>query len=182
MEKNIRAFGSGHIGHYRLFGDDPMKHRYRNVILTNALITIHPIDQILEFVFDNGSSHFHGGSQFLVIVVKFFIQDGESLYGFNIGQFPVDLFHLFCDQIIDPFVLGKAFVCCKQNPVGLSPVGHVFQFKLNQRREVFSPVPDISTRRQGGQHAVLGRDRILPILLADVDGRARQEKENESES
>ena len=33
----IRAFGSGHIGRYRQTGEDPTNHRYRNVILTNAL-------------------------------------------------------------------------------------------------------------------------------------------------
>ena len=33
----IRAFGSGHIGGYRQTGEDPTDHRYRNVILTNAL-------------------------------------------------------------------------------------------------------------------------------------------------
>ena len=35
--KIIRAFGSGHIGCYRQPGENPTNHRYRNVILTNAL-------------------------------------------------------------------------------------------------------------------------------------------------
>jgi hypothetical protein len=33
----IRAFASGHIGGYRQPGEDTTNHRYRNVILTNAL-------------------------------------------------------------------------------------------------------------------------------------------------
>jgi hypothetical protein len=37
VKKIIRAFGSGHIGCYRQPGQDPTNHRYRNVILTNAL-------------------------------------------------------------------------------------------------------------------------------------------------
>ena len=37
LKKIIRAFGSGHIGGYRQTGEDPTDHRYRNVILTNAL-------------------------------------------------------------------------------------------------------------------------------------------------
>jgi hypothetical protein len=35
--KIIRAFGSGHFGCYRQPGENPTNHRYRNVILTNAL-------------------------------------------------------------------------------------------------------------------------------------------------
>jgi len=35
--KIIRAFGSGHIECYRQPGENPTNHRYRNVILTNAL-------------------------------------------------------------------------------------------------------------------------------------------------
>ena len=40
MKKITRAFASGHIGRYRQPGEDTTNYRYRNVILTNALIDI----------------------------------------------------------------------------------------------------------------------------------------------
>ena len=42
--KIIRAFGSGYIGRYRQPWEDTTNHRYRNVILTNALNQTYLID------------------------------------------------------------------------------------------------------------------------------------------
>ena len=38
MIQDSNVVGSGHIGCYRQSGEDPKNYRYRNIILTNALV------------------------------------------------------------------------------------------------------------------------------------------------
>src|SRR5208283_4114144 len=101
---------------------------------------VHRLNEVLKFLFYDGSLDFHCSRQFFVILIQFLVKYGESLDGFHPGEVHVGLVYLRLNQLVYLWMRSEALIVGVRDSIDLSPMLHVLEFYLDQACQILATI------------------------------------------